>query len=487
MIVEYKRDLYRNYLVVFQDKEEGLPYEVKMIQNNKIFGLLPMQVKSVDGKDYYYYDISSLQPCSEIYHKAKLSKEEIRMLIEGIIVAIEKGKEFLLKEDNFVLEPKYVYMNPSNHKVSLCYIPGYCKEIIAQFSMVLEFILDRVDYQEEQAVFLAYSLYKQNKDKTSTVLELKKIAMNDLKIDKEEKQFEEKVQPKTGKYLEIEKCKETDKYHEFDKYQDLERNQGNLKNNGMKIKTQVKLKSENLKVKEEEITSYKVITIVGSIGFILLGIIVISVLIQLGLFTNSMSGEFELTKFILFLGVIGIIEFSILRVWLSDKNKISKIKSIKVTKPIEAIEPIKPIEHMNNLEEMEGVLPEEVVYKYDIENSSESIAENTTLLVSNTSMLDVNSYCLNSCDSVYQNIVITEFPFFIGKLKTNVDYAINNNSISRYHAKIEKEEEHYFLTDLNSTNGTFINGKRINSNKRTEIILNDKITFAKIDYIFNKI
>ena len=48
----------------------------------------------------------------------------------------------------------------------------------------------------------------------------------------------------------------------------------------------------------------------------------------------------------------------------------------------------------------------------------------------------------------------------IGRSKDN-DIQINQDSISRYHAKISVSEGVYFITDLGSKNGIFVNGKRV--------------------------
>ncbi len=435
MIVEYKRDMYRNYLVVLQEENLKTTYEVKMLQNNKILGFLPMQVKRIDGQDYYYYDVSSLQPCSELYQKAKLSKEQIMRLVEGIIVAIEKGKEYLLMENNFVLEPKHLFIDPSNLKVSLCYIPGYCKEIVEQFGSLLEFILDRVDYQEEQAVLLAYGLYKQNRDKTSTVLELKRLLSNEIPLRKEEKEEKE---------IRLEK------------------------------QAEIPIFNEKLSPNKKEKTVLNKSSIIAlCIGAILIGIIVIAVLYQLHFFSNQMDGTFETTKFLLFLILIILAEICALHFMLNQKNKVVKIKSLP-----SLIQP----------EFVKDTVPETIVYKHEFETIPEKISENTVLLLNETQTYGEELYCLLPIDyKTYQNILLSEFPFFIGKLKTNVDYAINHDSISRFHAKIEKEGEQFFLTDLNSTNGTFIQGKRLETNQKEEIVIGDQITFAQITYIFNKV
>jgi hypothetical protein len=87
----------------------------------------------------------------------------------------------------------------------------------------------------------------------------------------------------------------------------------------------------------------------------------------------------------------------------------------------------------------------------------------------------------------YEKIYIRQFPFFIGKLKKNVDYCLEKAVVSRYHAKITREGECYYLTDLNSTNGTFLNGETLQTYQKREISLGDEITFANIKYQFVRI
>ena len=86
-------------------------------------------------------------------------------------------------------------------------------------------------------------------------------------------------------------------------------------------------------------------------------------------------------------------------------------------------------------------------------------------------------------ESGYNNITITSFPFFIGKLKKNVDYCLENNAISRFHAKITQEGERFYLTDLNSTNGTYLNKEALQTYEKKEIKVGDEITFANITYV----
>ena len=81
---------------------------------------------------------------------------------------------------------------------------------------------------------------------------------------------------------------------------------------------------------------------------------------------------------------------------------------------------------------------------------------------------------------VFKKNVIKDHPFVnesmnIGRDKGN-DIVIDNLIVSNFHAKIDKIGDSYILTDLQSTNGTFVNKKKVISCKLKH---KDKIIIGK--------
>lgn len=86
--------------------------------------------------------------------------------------------------------------------------------------------------------------------------------------------------------------------------------------------------------------------------------------------------------------------------------------------------------------------------------------ENGVVTVFRGTQRIVQSVWLEDCMHVGK-IYISKFPFRIGKMEGVTDYQICNNAVSRKHADILKEQSKYYIVDLGSTNGTYLNGKRI--------------------------
>lgn len=82
------------------------------------------------------------------------------------------------------------------------------------------------------------------------------------------------------------------------------------------------------------------------------------------------------------------------------------------------------------------------------------------------------------------NIRIDKPVFLIGKKENEVDGFIDAKSISRIHARIEIVDENYYIEDLNSTNGTYLNGEQLEYRQKARLELRDRITFGAEEYIF---
>lgn len=68
--------------------------------------------------------------------------------------------------------------------------------------------------------------------------------------------------------------------------------------------------------------------------------------------------------------------------------------------------------------------------------------------------------------------------------KKEADLCIPGKSVSRIHARIEQAEGEYYLEDLNSTNGTFLNGELLEYRQKVKLSPRDRITFGLEEYVF---
>lgn len=117
-------------------------------------------------------------------------------------------------------------------------------------------------------------------------------------------------------------------------------------------------------------------------------------------------------------------------------------------------------------------------------NKATEVSMGTTVLTDNftprISLLSTNT-------DVTDELVIDKREFVIGHKKEIVDGYVDNISVSRKHCKVINRWDKNYLVDLNSANGTWVNGKKIKRETEVEIRPGDKIRLSNAEFIVTTI
>lgn len=70
----------------------------------------------------------------------------------------------------------------------------------------------------------------------------------------------------------------------------------------------------------------------------------------------------------------------------------------------------------------------------------------------------------------------------IGQLKEQADLVLPSTAVSRVHASIEQRVGNWYLKDMNSRNGTWVNEQELYGEEEQELINGDQIRFADLIY-----
>ena len=81
-----------------------------------------------------------------------------------------------------------------------------------------------------------------------------------------------------------------------------------------------------------------------------------------------------------------------------------------------------------------------------------------------------------------ENIEPVKYPCTIGSLEGSADIFIDSPVISKMHACLLKEDDKFYIEDMNSTNGTYINDERIAMHSKTRIADGDILRVAAYNF-----
>ncbi len=471
MKAEYSRDLYHNYMIL-QENEHSREdaYCIKMLEAEGLEGVLRPECRSINNSVLYYYDITAKQSLINLLTGSALTCDRVKQLITGIIRIIGKAYEYLLNEKDFIISPEMVFLDLNTGDVRLCYYPGYQRELNEQMSGFIEYMMNKVDYSDKEAVLLIYNLYAACRKEGFTfdlLIEILKAQNQPQPIMRRMQrrnsfQEEESKADKVSMSLPPEGPAEDSKAI-FPAIRNRFRQTEKEDNRSLSIMTE----KETV---EEELSCYPIKTYMYTAGCCLAAVLVLIFCMKTKLCLNSFGNKVDYMKlFAVLLILLCGCGYAVMKLW--DKNN-------RITKLVTKQEYYAP-------DRKERPIP------------GESKEEGLLNTVHEKQEEDVNPTCLLNAaepgeygtlkpmeEFGYEPIKITKSPFTIGKLRKNVDYCLEKEVISRYHAKITKEKNQYYLTDLNSTNGTFLNKEALTTYQQREIKAGDEISFANIKYQF---
>lgn len=171
MEVSYRRELDHNYLVL-EEKEFQENYQVNMLLKNRIPGFLECRMTRVDKKAFFYYEITSRQNLRLVLERKRLSLTEMIRLLEGLEQAAQTCEEYLLDGERILLHPDFIYLDPDEWKIWVCFYPFEKQELGSQLLGLAEYLLDHLDRQDSGAVTLGYEFYRMAGEENPSIRKL---------------------------------------------------------------------------------------------------------------------------------------------------------------------------------------------------------------------------------------------------------------------------------------------------------------------------
>ncbi len=481
MEVEYRKELRHNYMIIAEEDESRLePYCIKIMEQQRLTGVLPLEQRQMNGRHLFYYDITGMQSMNYFLDKSNLPYDKIKLIINGVLRTLDIAYEFLLPCEDFILKPEFIYLDVISFTPSLCFLSGYHREIKEQLNHLLEYLMNKVDYSDKEAVLLVYQLYAASREESFTTTHLYQVINKERGPQPSALAPSEMINEAVSTGISLKEKTETSEER--------------------LILEKIPVMLEKVE-REEEKECYPMSTYLLSSFCVVIGGLLLILGFSTGILYNYYGEGIDYSKLAALLLIILCLEGYLFRKIWDRKNKISRIltrseyidprlepevSEVKVgrRKPVLAA---KLQEEVASSEPMRAAEPDSMLLTEERRGEQEEDYNPTCLLSEISKDSGDLRYCLNPTkESGYQAILLTEYPFFIGKLKTNVDFCLDQKVISRYHAKITREENSYFITDLNSTNGTFVNGQMLKTYEKKEIVLGDEIAFANIPYVFGK-
>ncbi len=474
MKVRFEHDISHNYMIPEPESgeenlsEEGeMDYEVHMLEENQIRGFMRCIRKRINGKTQYYYEITSRHSLAQICETESLRSGDIQKLLGCLHDAMQQMEQYLLDGNKLVLDPALIYLDIESRDAAFCYLPSYKKNIQESFRSFASYLLYHLNQADTNAVLRVYEINRKIQEKNYALLEV-------LQEESETSEEPEKnaVQDHIG-----ERKNPADVQTGFltadakaELHAEKEKDKKKPKREWKReTKKEPKQKEKNKKTKrkdtQKEHSERKIQMLTGIVYLVVIGITGMAA--WMDFLTVTQAG-----------GVTFLITAALAYALSSEKS--GKKKTGRERKKETEVRWELP-ESEEEPRMMRGK-SESMESHQDLPQHAEENVGATTLLWKGEEEYQPHLTLISMNPRERNSIVLVKDSYVIGKLKTKADICLEEDGISRIHAKIQKEGEEYYLCDMNSTNGTFINGRRLGVNEKVPLHVSDEIAFARTEY-----
>lgn len=478
--MEYQKSLNQNYLVYKNGCGEE-NYELRMLTENQINYLLPVELRSIDGRDDIYYKIESFQSLSKVYKNREMKLEDVRMILIGLTGAIAAIQEYMLDEGHVVLLPEYIFIHTERGEVRLLFHPFYEEDIRKGIRKFADYLIGRIDHTEQQAVMMGYQFYRVVRGENFIIEDIVKLYRKESKdlIDKSQEILLEKD-------AEINKDILENKYMAIDRYSTEKVNTENSEyrkqredtvNGEFHEKNKFRMKNQYVKNSDDKMeTNLKKLLIFSVLA------------LTSGIFLCFGVGPYRpdhMAKVILAL----IMLVSVLGIGKEIMHHIRNHKNYGSGEN-DYDEIFSDYEKKSDNGRDIWDKPEEIEMEYskkainaEKEQEEEPVIYGRTVLLSDSRKIAENILMekRRGKEIVHQ---LDEFPYVIGKVKDSVNLVLNDVSVSRIHAKLTEENGQIYVQDCHSTNGTYVNGVLLEKEERIPIEADDEIRIGRITLLY---
>ena len=431
---EYIRNLNCNYQrVLLGEKPEEKRYQYCILTRGGIKGLLPCSLRYINGQAYLYYDISSRQNMVQLFQNRCVSRAWLLELLWSMRRQRLELERFLLDFEQLIWYPEHIFQELDTKAFSFLFFP-YCEEKDS-FRGLLEFLTEHIDYEDEELVEFVYHAYEQYEKSGAVYLQEQLFAdAEELSAGREQKEPEpvvtqtEEVRSDDSMWNTAEQPQRQEAG--WTKEQPQRQAMGQTKEQpqrqaaGQMKEQPQRLEAERIKEQPQRQAAEE-----GE---------------------EQNKGRNQEQK----------------HGWMSLFD--GKKKKHKEQREI--------LRQQSHYAMQGSAVAEETLYNAEEEYGA--------------------TVCLEMPESMQERIRGLYLPdgtllcsldrpvITIGKMKEESEVVLEDSSISRMHCRIVKEKEYYYLEDLNSTNGTFKNGVRLQPCEKRRLEEGDDIRCGRVLFVF---
>ena len=458
MKATYYKDTMHSYMIIPCPSEaETAGYQYRMLEMNRIDGILQCGLRHIDGRGLLYYDTTGKQSLTGLYEGRKISGAEMFRLLEMMDRVSGSLSKYLLDEQHLVLTGDQVFYDFASGKYFFTYYPG---EIVKPD--VFRFLADSIDGKDKKAAAAAYRLCSLSGDDRQALREAvrEEAVMKDAvppwetAADKRREESDARIAECELPYRELPPGGYEERRH---RKHNPDPGAGDLPQD-ISDRRKPSGKASGIKAESGKMGTAIRILLIASLAAGAAGLFAVQLLVYISTRERRLCIAGSI---LLMICACLIAAEMIIR---AQKKRKEQREEESLRKPVysESDEADLPLFGSGTGED----------FRLSNEETGNTVRFSEQEMIGRLYGRDRGN-----------RIDLRTLPLTIGKAQAYSDVVLTDPSVSRVHARIYKGEDGCVeIRDLDSTNGTYINGEKLDPNEKRRVQRGDEVRFGNVEY-----
>ena len=423
--IVYERNVTGSFMRIAAPAEGGV--DERLLLRRKLPGVLAVEKAYVNGGGQYWYNISGKQSLDTYCSVKEIRMDFVEQLIISVCSLLERMEWNLIRMDCLMLDPELVFISNASQDFVFTLYPGGTQKVEQEFQMLMEYLMKKVDHKDTEAVRAVYQIYEHTLEEGYQITDIRSLLFRDKSGLNQDEEWNRSVASGNGKQS-MGNNNRANLKCEADRYEDAEQCLSEMHEKTVKNQGTEKAKIDFRKgIRTDRVHK-----------------------------TQNGTGIWRVMK-------AKLVAWGILQ---DSENP----QSINNTKLVE--------EKRSKKREAEVIYPD-----LEAEIEPEPVPEIHPTVCLTSFHGQTRGELRYMGNEGFVDIMLKDGSARIGYGK-EADISINRETISQFHARIHKEEDGFYIEDLNSTNGTFVNEEPLVYKEQRKLAYNDIVQFADIRYRF---
>ncbi len=419
-------------------EEHGRMYQVRMLEENELPYILPSSMICTDAEVWLSHNTKDCYGLQAYLQQKAMDGAQLKKILNQIMQQADALESYLLDASDLVIRVEYLFMHKEKEEIRMLCVPGYQKPLKEQLAAFLEYLMPRFAHEDREGEIFLYECHRILADEWSDMTDFLALLKVGMKAD--------------AKYMN-QNAKKQMQINEYDRM--------NISEQRGKVEQEetVLVKQETKREEVDSIFSKRFLL------YALAGGAALALIIKY-LFFDGTTGT-------AIFGIVWLLTLIILAIMTArDKEDGQESESAmqeygRQVQEVEMVEEV-PVQGYSRQ-------TEQAVHSVDVPMG---LPEKS---VQDSRITDMKLVPLTNGALEPFRIPVDKASFTIGRDKAS-DYRVATTQISRVHVRLFRRPDGLYIEDQNSTNGTYINTKRIPAMTEQKLEKGDVVGLANEEF-----